>query len=162
MREVDLTRDRVAFVDDVDHADVVQFKWYAHRVRDTDLWYAYRAVGPRGGQVTVSMHGYLTGFSKTDHIDGDGLNNQRINMREATHAENMRNVGLSRGNTSGFKGVVWHKQAQRWYAQISVDSRSRALGLHDTPEDAALAYDRAAVEFHGEFAKTNKILGLLK
>jgi hypothetical protein len=64
-------------------------------------------------------------------------------------------------NTSGFKGVTWHKSNKKWVAQIKVASRKKHIGLYPTPQEAALAYDAAALAIHGEFALTNKMLGLL-
>lgn len=76
--------------------------------------------------------------------------------REATTSQNNQNVGIRRHNTSGYKGVTWNKWHQKWRAQIAVDGRNQHhLGYFDDPREAALAYDAAAVELHGEFAKTN-------
>jgi hypothetical protein len=82
------------------------------------------------------------------------------NCRWATPNQQQHNQGLGKGNTSGFKGVRFH--AGKWSATIGVDSKSKYLGRFGSPELAALAYDTAAVELHGEFAVTNASLGLLK
>jgi len=91
-----------------------------------------------------------------DHVDGNGLNNQKANLRVASHAENCANRRINRNNTSGFKGVS--KNKERWQAYIRVAYRQIHLGYFDTPEEAAEAYDRAAIAYFGEFAKTNKML----
>jgi hypothetical protein len=88
-----------------------------------------------------------------DHIDGDPTNNRIENLRPATHATNMRNSKKPRTNTSGFKGVRFHKQRQKWTAQISVNNRSLYLGIYETPELAYAAYCAGAAEHHGEFAR---------
>ena len=90
-----------------------------------------------------------------DHRDGDGLNNKLGNLREATKSENGCNRGAQANNTSGLKGVRWHKPRQKWLAQIGYKGRKRHLGLFDTPEQAHAAYCRAAIEYHGSFARAH-------
>lgn len=87
-----------------------------------------------------------------DHINGDKTDNRVENLREATNAENMQNRAAPRNNTSGYKGVSWHKRDRKWRAKIQVDGKRRYLGHFDTPEEAHAAYCEAAREHHGEFA----------
>lgn len=91
---------------------------------------------------------------QVDHIDGNGLNNRRSNLRIVTNAENGRNRGESSNNTSGFKGVYWNKQRSKWEAQIRIDGKRRFLGQFAHPEDAHKAYTRAAQTIFGDFART--------
>lgn len=91
----------------------------------------------------------------TDHVDGDTLNNQCSNLRDATNAQNLQNRGKQQNNTSGYKGVSWHKGHGAFGATIGDDNNLRHLGYFATAEDAARAYDKAARELHGEFAITN-------
>jgi len=86
-----------------------------------------------------------------DHIRG--LSNRIDNLREATTAQNARNRTRQRNNTSGYKGVAWHKGSGKWAAQIGVDGRLRYLGVYDTKEAAYRAYCKAAEEMHQEFAR---------
>lgn len=88
-----------------------------------------------------------------DHINLNKCDNRWSNLRLATRAENLRNVGKQTNNSSGFKGVCWHTQKQRWQALIAVDGRNKYLGLFDTPEAAHAAYCVAAEKLHGEFAR---------
>lgn len=90
-----------------------------------------------------------------DHIDGNKTNNKIDNLRLCTHNQNQHNQGIRRNNKSGYKGVSWFKNAKKWQAQICCDSKIKHLGMFTTKEDAAHAYDIAALEVHGEFAWTN-------
>lgn len=90
-----------------------------------------------------------------DHINGNGLDNRRENIRVCRHSENLWNHGRNRHNTSGYKGVYRDKARSQWVAEISFDGKRIHLGRYATAEDAAAAYDRAAVERHGVFANHN-------
>lgn len=92
-----------------------------------------------------------------DHIDGDRLNNRRSNLRPATRSLNQANRKVSISNTSGYKGVTWVKKERRWAAVVA----NRRVGSFVTAEEAARAYDKAAVEMYGEYALTNAKMGLL-
>jgi hypothetical protein len=87
-----------------------------------------------------------------DHRDGDKTNNRIANLRVATNSQNQANKPRSRASTSGVKGVYWWKTGEKWKAQIVVNNRSIFLGYFTTKEDAAEAYQRAAVLHFGEFA----------
>jgi len=91
-----------------------------------------------------------------DHIDGDSLNNKIENLREATQSQNIANSKKSRGNTSGYKGVTFRKDTQRWAAQIMVNYKHISLGCFGTPEEAAAAYERGAQKYFGEYSATAK------
>ncbi len=157
MREIPLTRDRVALVDDDLFDYLNQFEWFANKGRSGTL-YASRW---QDGKY-VKMHrliAELRGMSldaHIDHRDGDGLNNQTFNLRAATNQQNLANRGPQKNNTSGFKGVTWNKRDKRWYATIIVNGRSRHLGCFDTALEAGLSYDQAAKTYFGEFAYSNE------
>ena len=94
---------------------------------------------------------------RLDHIDGNRMNNRLENLRECSAAQNSHNTKLSKANKSGYKGV-YSQAGGRWYARIRAHGKSHYLGLFDSAEDAAKAYDAAARDLHGDFAKTNEDL----
>lgn len=144
----------VALVDAADAARVLAHKWSADPKGKTV--YAIRRVRrPGGGWTKLRLHTFLTGYSKTDHANGDGLDNRRANLREATSTENNRNRCRRSDNTSGFKGVCWRRERNEWRAHIYVNGRQFSLGTYATAEAAALAYDTAARDLFGEYAALN-------
>lgn len=149
---------RVALVDGEDYDLVMQYQWHvAERVRQGRMYGPYAAARIKcedGRSREVSMHTLLTGWPLTDHIDGNGLNNRRSNLRAATHAQNIRN-GRSRGGTSQFKGVTWYPPSRRWRAAIMLNGKYNHLGYFADEAEAARAYDAAALRLHGEFARLN-------
>jgi hypothetical protein len=111
-------------------------------------------------QTKVLMHRVITNAQtgmSVDHINGNKLDNRRANLRLCNSSENSRNRSLASINTSGYKGVTWHKQTQKWQAQIEVNGRNIHLGLHQSVILAAIAYNNAALKYFGEFAKLNAI-----
>lgn len=154
MRAVPLTKGYVAIVDDEDYELVSTFKWYALTPKATDRIYA---VSRRG---FVYMHRLILGLHPgdpyVDHINRDGLDNRRANVRLATNSQNQaNNRPQSRPTASRFKGVTWHGRDKLWHACIKVDQRKHHLGYSKSEEDMARAYDRAAVQYFGEYARLN-------
>ncbi len=158
MREIPLTKGFVALVDDNLYDYLMQWKWYAHRAAPGLKYYAKRSVWDGCRHKQIHMHRVIAGSTpgqRTDHIDGDGMNNQRYNLRSCTNAQNMCNRKAQRNNTSGWKGVSWVKKLNKWRAQIESEGKGQMLGHFHDPIEAALAYDEAARRLHGEFASTN-------
>jgi len=148
-----LTQGLSAIVDASDYDRIRTLgRWQAHD--DGYNRYAIKNVWRASRTATIRMHTFITGWPYVDHANGDGLDNRRANLRQATHAQNMANKRRYRNNTSGYKGVVLRPNG-RWWARIWLDSRMRSLGVYDTPEAAALAYDAAARSLFGEFARLN-------
>src|SRR5690606_21975431 len=105
----------------------------------------------------VPMHRQIMGFPEgmeVDHIDRDGLNNRRSNLRLATHHQNAYNA-QKRKSRSGFRGVTWYAPYQKWVAVIMHQGKKHYLGYFDDPADGGRAYDEAARKLHGEFATLN-------
>lgn len=92
-----------------------------------------------------------------DHRNSDRANNRIANLRPATQTENMRNIGKRQRNTSGFKGVSWHKRSQKWTVRAKAGGKNRYFGLYDTAEEAAAAYDSVIQSVHGDFARLNGV-----
>lgn len=157
MKEIQLTQGKVALVDDSDFEAVNEFKWFAYRNGET--FYAARSVKKPDGQwVRQDLHRFLMPGApdEVDHKDGDGLNNQRENLRPATHQQNMQGFRRKRpGATSKFRGVYWNKSHGKWQAQIRVKGALIHLGLFTSETEAGRAYDVAAQEHFGEFASLN-------
>lgn len=119
--------------------------------------YAVRSEHRDGKKRTVYLHRELLNPPNglvVDHINRNPLDNRRANLRLATPSQNNAN-SARRENRTGYRGVYPHRQSGKYVAQISVSGRIKSLGLHDTPEAAALAYDRVALATRGAYARLN-------
>lgn len=144
-------------VDDEDYEAVAAFGWclHVHRARKRTVRYAQANIKVDGTWRRVLMHRFLLAAGRSslvDHVDGNGLNNVRTNLRLANHGSNQHNSGPRTGK---FKGVSWHAKAKKWVAQIMANCVRRHLGLFVSEEEAAKAYDGAAKELHRDFARLN-------
>lgn len=148
---VPLTQGYEAVIDAADVPLVEKHNWCVFRNKK-NLYAKFTRVTNGGKFTSVLMHRVIMGLptSIIDHKDGNGLNNCRDNLREATQAENRRNSKISVKNTSGFKGV--RRSGNRWHAYI-VAGRSIFLGSFSAREDAYAAYCAAAKRLHGDFAR---------
>lgn len=154
--KIPLTQGKFAIVDEADFARVAEYQWYAHREGRT--FYAYANIRRSDGSRTIiKMHRLLhPEWTEVDHCDGNGANNTQVNMRRATHSENLRNSRKQQGTSSSFKGVYLDKRRSKWHARITLSGGRHAdLGHHASEEEAARAYDKAAVELFGESACLN-------
>jgi hypothetical protein len=151
MKQIPLTQGKFALVDDEDYDYLMQWKWYYKISKDKRTGYAKRNEGRP--QKTVSMQSYITGVKNSDHIDGNGLNNQKANLREATIAQQNSNKTAYRNNTTGFKGVTYKKSNSKFASVIRHENKSKHLGYFLTAEEAHEAYKKAAIELHRKFAK---------
>lgn len=141
--------------DDADQDLVSQYTWCVSQARD-NLWYATTASRrPDGRPTSLRMHVLLTGELGVDHINHNGLDNRRANLRSASVAQNQGNRLPRAGTSSQYKGVYRNRRLGKWAAQITVEQRGIHLGLFADEMDAAKAYDSAALQAFGEFALLN-------
>jgi len=151
-----------ALVDTADAEWLSCYRWRAMRIRHT--WYATRATERGGRKRTIYLHravyerhhGPIPAGRHIDHIDGNGLNNLPSNLRAATNAQNLMNARPRRGS-SRYKGVDWHKASRSWRARIHPAEGEVVLGYFDNEPEAAQAYNEAARQFYGAFARLNVI-----
>lgn len=146
-------------VDDEDYERISQFKWSASK--EGRSWYAVRGSGGRKDRRSVRMHRFIMNplcNQLMDHIDGNGLNNQKSNLRICSAKENCRSFKLKRKNaSSNFRGVSWCKTRKKWRSQISIDRKTIVIGAYDNETEAALAYNVAASFEFKEFANLNEV-----
>jgi hypothetical protein len=150
--------DYYALVDAADHDVVAGYRWRVLNGHNGKLYACTMVAG-----LCVYMHRLVAltpdGY-ETDHINGNGLDNRRVNLRSATPSQNSANMWKPRRpdlsqHSSRYKGVSWDKSRRKWQAKITVAQRCRSLGRYDRDDDAARAYDAAALAAWGEFAWLN-------
>jgi hypothetical protein len=162
MKEILLSQGKVALVDDEDFKYLNQWKWHTS-TKNNITYYAKRTVSNR----TYHLHRVILGITDpkifVDHKDHNGLNNQRSNLRICTNTENMRNRSSAKNSASKYLGVSIKRRKNknstyiRWRACISANGNKRHIGQFETQEEAALAYNKEAIKYHGEFANVNII-----
>ncbi|HSY52465.1 MAG TPA: HNH endonuclease [Thermoanaerobaculia bacterium] len=164
MKYITLTRGARAIVDSSDYAMVNAYKWTYKPGRDErDSGYArHNFVLQCGGIHSVTMGQFLMQAPMgmvVDHINGNGLDNRRMNLRVCTHQENMLNRRVNKNSRSGYKGVQWSEQKQSWQVAVAKGEGGKRKvyygGAFKNPVEAAKAYDKLAVKIQGEFARLN-------
>lgn len=156
MKTIKLNYGHKALIDDVDAEIISRFKWHCHFSEGRK--YAMTDLGTFGKRTPLYMHRLLmkTGRGETiDHINGNGLDNRRSNLRIASIQQNLWNCGPNSKNRSGYKGVSWYSRANKWRSHFRQGRLSIYLGLFDSKEAAARAYDREVVKHRGGFAFLN-------
>jgi hypothetical protein len=154
---IPLSKGYVAIIDATDVHLVEGHNWCATCLGKRV--YAMRTGRKDGRYQSIRLHRVLLGVTDpdifVDHCDGDGLNNRRINLRECSNAENMRNRGAQSNNASGFKGVWWDAKRGKWIAELHVLGMRKYAGAFYSMEAAHAAYADAAAKFHGQFARVS-------
>lgn len=160
MIEIFLTRGKTTIIDDEDYVLVKKHKWFAkkdYHTYGTEKFYANTRIVVEGKPKIIQMHRIILGAEEgqlVDHKNGDGLDNRRENLRFASYSDNARNKASI--GVSSYKGVYWKKKNCKWCSQIWTGDKKIHLGLFDYEEDAAKAYNKAAQEYFGEFARLNE------
>lgn len=158
MKEIPLTQGRSALVDDEDYQYLIQFNWHASRYGN--IYYAKRIGWVNGKRTSIRMHREIMGLIESknlcDHIDGNGLNNQKVNLRIANYFQNNRNRRPQSNTTSRYKGVSRHRLG--WQCRIThANKNTKHIGYFKTEEEAAIAYNKEAQNLFGGFAWLNKV-----
>jgi hypothetical protein len=155
-KRIKLTQGLYALVDDEDYERINKYKWYANKIR-----YTYYAVSANYGKEyngSTLMHRAILGDPAgipIDHINHNGLDNRRENIRTCSGSQNNMNSRKSINRTSKYKGVSWCKSSIRWQVDIGIMGKGIYLGHFNNEIEAAHAYDTKAKELFGEFANTN-------
>lgn len=157
-QRIQLSQGLWALVDDEDFEWLCQWRWSASEKRKgLGEFYAVRQDRSGDRPKMLPMHRQITGAGEgkvVDHINADGLDNQRANLRVCTQGQNNLNRRKGNGKSStAYKGVTWHKGGKKWMGHF----RAKYLGLFDTEEKAAAAYNDAASAFGGEYARLNEL-----
>ena len=160
MKEIELTKGQVAYVDDEDFEWLNQWKWFT-RVRGHLLYVSRYIKQPSGKRERIHMHREIMHPSVgviIDHIDGNGLNNQKSNLRLCNKAQNKMNSIAHRGSSSKYKGVALRENG-KWRSIIRINKKLLHLGTFVSEVEAAEAYNRMATELFGDFARLNQLTG---
>ncbi len=159
MKEIKLTKGKVALVDDEDYPELSKWSWFANPGKNDNFYAARRMSLGNSKSKIVLMHRVILNITdtktKVDHEDHNGLNNQRYNIRPCTTSQNNMNTVAQKKSTSKFLGVSWAKEKNKWLACIGVNHKTVYLGRYFNEEDAAKAYDEAAKKHFGKFANLN-------
>lgn len=157
MKKIKLTQSKHAIVSDTDFSMLKKFKWCAHR--EGKNWYAITNVEKREiikiGKTQIRMHQLILKTIGIDHINGNGLDNRRSNLRKATSSQNNSNRKKSSGKSSKFNGVYWDSDRKKWVAQIKKNGTVLYLGSFKSERLASIIRDKASIRMFGKYGKLN-------
>lgn len=164
--EIELTQEKTALIDDLD-GDIANWRWKActNKPNELELFYAVKSIYLNGKSTSIRMHRLIMERilgrklklgEQVDHINSNCLNNCRANLRLVTHGENCQHRRKTLSEISSrFKGVSWHSRAKKWYAEIQFEGKQKSLGYFESEEEAARAYNQAALEYFGNYFLLN-------
>ena len=149
----DAKRQWLVMVDDEDYERLNQYSWQVDKYKTVKRH-------PKEKEKHSLIHRFILNpkdNEEIDHIDGNRLNNQKSNLRLATSSQNKINRGPRGDNKSGFKGVSWHRQRERWAVRLMINGKYQHLGLFTDIREAAKIYNEHALNHYGEYAWLNKV-----
>jgi hypothetical protein len=160
MKKISLTQGQVALVDNSDFDFLNQWKWYAHKKKDDNTFYARRKGNRKENFKTIFMHRVILNIPHgdkriPDHINRNGLDNRKCNLRIVNHSINRNNSKILSNNTSGYRGVHYSKKDKRWRSRISINGKRINIGTYKDIIDAAKAYDVVVLELIGVIIPLN-------
>lgn len=160
MKTINLNNGYYTIVDDDDFEKIKHYHWYAYKRGKARNVYAVRHDTPENKRRLIFMHHMICkrkeGFV-IDHIDGNSLNNTKVNLRVCLDKENAMNRKIYINNKSGYKGVYWDKTARKWRACIRVHGKLINIGYFNCLIKAAKSYNDFASSLHGKFARLNEV-----
>ena len=150
MKKIELTQNKYTIVDDEDYEELNKYNWYTRK----DRYVSYAVRTDNKLNKIIYMHRVIMKFFnpiEIDHINGNGLDNRKENLRICTRSQNNGNIRIPRHNTSGIKGVSWYRPTKKWVAQIGNNSKRVCLGYFSSKLEAKSVYTLASEKYFGEF-----------
>lgn len=149
---------RIALIDAEKFELISKYRWFVDVRKYSgghEGFYAVTYFWSHGVKKKLYMHQLIVPYGEIDHKNHNGLDNRKSNLRACTSGQNKQNLRPRLGGSSQYKGVSWSKQKERWRARIKMDGVEKHLGFHRDEVEAAVAYDRAAIQMFGEYAHLN-------
>jgi len=146
-------------IDDEDYEKIKDYTWFATK-KNNDFYITHSMRSEYNLRSSIRLHRIIMNCPKNkmvDHINHDTLDNRKCNLRICTHSENIRNSRKRKNTSSIYKGVRFHKRDKKWIASITLNKNNLCLGYFNNEKLAGIAYNEAAIKYHGEFASLNDI-----
>lgn len=159
MKIIQLNLGKSIIIDDEDYNRVIKYKWFAVWIKSSKNWYVSRNIFKNDKWTAESLHRFIMNAKSgqiVDHKNRNTFDNRKENLRFATKSQNNANRKTSKTYTK-YLGVFYREDRNKWRAILRYKTKAHNLGHFNTPEEAALAYNKKAIEIHGEFANLNII-----